>query len=582
MFYLFTLRLVPVFPFFLVNLLMGFTQISTWNFFWISQLGMLPATAAYVLAGTELQEITSLNDLLKPSFWLTLTLLGLLPVLLNSLLKYYKTKKFLKRYKKPKVFNYNFIVIGGGSAGLVSSLIGSTLKAKVALIEKHKMGGDCLNTGCVPSKAFIKSAKVASLVKKSQDFGISAELKQVDFHQVMGRVQGIIRKIEPHDSVERYTGLGVDCFKGRAFIRSPYEVEVQGQILTAKNLVLATGARPYIPDLPGLNLVNALTSDSVWQLQTLPNRLVVLGGGPIGCELAQSFARLGSRVLLIELKDRILSQEDPEVSSLLQHHLEAEGVEILTKFKALEVLVKENSQKFLRCQSGAIEKLLEFDEIVLALGRVANVEGFGLEELQLELTPAKTLAVNEYMQTTNYPNIFVCGDVAGPFQFTHMAAHQAWYAAINALMKPFKKFKVDNRVVPRCTFTDPEIARVGLNEVEACAQKIPFRVSRYEFSGFDRAVTESENHGFVKVLTPPNSDKILGVTTVGPRAGDTLAEFVLAMKYNIGLNKILSTIHAYPTYAEGNKFAAGVWKKSTAPQWALRLSEKFMSWRRRS
>jgi len=480
--------------------------------------------------------------------------------------------------KKPKKFEYNLIAIGAGSAGLVSTYIGATVKAKVALIEKHKMGGDCLNTGCVPSKALIRSAKLLYEASNSKKYGIEKCDTQFNFSDVMERVQNVIGKVEPHDSVERYTGLGVDCIQGEAKIVSPWEVEVNGKRLTTRSIVLATGARPLVPKIPGLETVEYLTSDNIWNLRELPKRLVVLGGGPIGCELIQCFARFGSQVTQVEMAPRLMPREDADAAEEVTRQFKSEGINVAVDHKALRV-EKDNDGDVLVCEHQGKEVRFGFDKILLALGRKANIEGFGLEELGIKINQRGTIDANELMQT-NYPNIYVCGDAAGPFQFTHVASHQAWYAAVNALFAPFWSFKADYRVIPWATFTDPEVARVGLSEDEAKQKNIEVEVTRYGIDDLDRAIADGNDHGFVKVLTAPGKDKILGATIVGSHAGDLLAEFVLAMKWGIGLNKLLGTIHIYPTMAEANKYAAGNWKRAHAPQTALRWAEKFFRWRR--
>lgn len=577
-FYLFTLRLVPAFPFFLVNLLMGLTNIRTYKYFFVSQIGMLPGTFVYVNAGTQISKIDSLKGILSPELLLSFTLLGILPLMSKKIIGYFRSRKFLARYKKPKSFDYNMVVIGGGSAGLVSAYIAAAVKAKVALIEKHKMGGDCLNTGCVPSKAIIRSAKIFNYLKRAEEFGLENVSPTLRFSKVMDRVHRVIREIEPHDSVERYGSLGVECITGEAKILSPYEVKVNGKVLTTKNIVVATGARPFVPKIPGLENIKYLTSDNVWEIRELPNRLVVLGGGPIGSELAQAFNRLGSKVTQVEMASRILPREDADAAEEVAKAFAKEGVRVLTAHKALRI-EKGSNGNVLICEHAGKEVSIEFDQILLAIGRQANVKGFGLEELNIEISNRGTIVADEFLRT-NYPNIYVCGDVTGPFQFTHTSSHQAWYCAVNSLFGPFKTYKVDYRVIPWCTFTDPEVARVGINEIEAKEQGIEYQVTKYGIDDLDRAIADSEAHGFVKVLTPPGSDKILGVTIVGHHAGDIIAEYVTCMKYDLGLNKILGTIHIYPTLSEANKYAAGVWKKQNAPQAALRFLAKFHAWRR--
>lgn len=579
-FYLFTLRLVPIFPFFLINLVMGLTSIRTLTYFFVSQIGMLPGTFVYVNAGTQLAKIDSLNGILSPEILLSFSLIGVLPLLSKWGLGIYRAGKYLRKYKKPKSFDYNMVVIGGGSGGLVSAYIAAAIKAKVALVEKHKMGGDCLNTGCVPSKALIRSAKIFNYFKRAKEFGFEHPSVKMDFSKVMERVQKIIKEIEPHDSIERYSKMGVECFQGTAKILSPYEVDVNGKILKTRNIVVATGASPLVPPLPGLSEMSYLTSDTLWNLRMLPRRLIVLGGGPIGCELAQSFARFGSEVSLVEMAPRILNREDEEVSSFVTEKFRNEGVSVLVGHKALRFETTDKNERNLVCESLGRELRIPFDEVLIALGRKANVKGFGLEELGVEISSKGTVVADQYLRVTNYPNIYVVGDVTGPYQFTHTASHQAWYVAVNALFSPFKKYKVDYRVIPWCTFTDPEVARVGLNEIEAKETGIAYEVTRYGIDDLDRAIAEGEAHGFIKLLTHPGSDRILGATIVGSHAGEIIAEYVAAMKHGLGLNKILGTIHIYPTFAEANKYAAGVWKRSNAPQKALEFLSKYHKWRR--
>ena len=582
-FYLFTLRLVPAFPFFVINVVMGLTSMKTWTFFWVSQVGMLAGTIVFVYAGQQLSGITSLKGILSPGLIGAFILIGILPIIAKKIVDGVRSRKVYARWadKKPTHFDRNVVVIGGGSAGLVTSYIAAAVKAKVTLVERHQMGGDCLNTGCVPSKALIRSAKLLNHISRSKEFGIASASAQWDFAEVMERVQNVINEIEPHDSVARYSALGVDCVKGSAKILSPWEVEVtlengNKQKLTTKNIVIAAGAKPLIPPIPGLQECKPLTSDNVWNIRVLPKRLVVLGGGPIGSELTQCFARLGSKVTQVEMLPRIMIREDAEVSALVQKKFEAEGVDVLVSHKAKQVVV-ENGEKFLVVESEGVEKRIAFDEILCAVGRVANTTGYGLEELGI---PAKKVVeTNEYLETI-YPNIFACGDVAGPYQFTHTAAHMAWFASVNALFGKFKKFKVDYSVVPWATFTDPEVARVGINEQEAIEQKIAHDVHVYGIDELDRAIADGEAHGFVKVVTPKGSDKILGATIVGEHAGDLLVEFVAAMKHGFGLEGILGTIHIYPTMGEANKYAAGVYKRSTATVGKLAVAKAMNDWTR--
>jgi pyruvate/2-oxoglutarate dehydrogenase complex dihydrolipoamide dehydrogenase (E3) component/uncharacterized membrane protein YdjX (TVP38/TMEM64 family) len=581
-FYLFTLRLIPAIPFFAINLAMGLTPMRTWQFYWVSQCGMLAGTIVYVNAGTQLASISTPAGILSPGLIGAFVLLGIFPLVAKRLVDAAKARRVYARWAgaKPRAFDRNLVVIGAGSAGLVSAYIAAAVKAKVTLVEKHRMGGDCLNTGCVPSKALIKSARVLAQIRRAREYGLKSATAEFDFADIMERVQRVVRTVEPHDSAERYTGLGVECLKGEARIVSPWTVEVQSadgrkRTLTTRAIVIAAGARPFIPPIPGIEKVGCLTSDTVWGLRELPKRLVVLGGGPIGSELAQAFARFGSRVTQVEMLPRLLPREDPEFSEMVASRFRAEGIDVRTGHKARQFL----EEKILVCEHEGREVRIEFDALLCAVGRVANTGGYGLEELGIPLTKARTVETNEFLQTI-YPNIYACGDVAGPYQFTHVGAHQAWFASVNSLFGTFKKFRADYSVIPWATFTDPEVARVGLNELEAKERNIPYEVSVYGIDDLDRAIADEEAHGMVKVLTVPGKDRILGVTIAGEHAGDLVAEFVAAMRHGFGLNKILGTIHIYPTLAEANKYAAGVWKKAHAPQRLLAWLEKLHAWMR--
>jgi dihydrolipoamide dehydrogenase len=580
--YLFTLRLVPVFPFFMINLAMGLTAIKTRTFYWVSQVGMLAGTIVYINAGTQLGKLKSLSDILSPGLIGSFILLGVFPLMANKIVEAIKANKVYANWTKPARFDNNIIVIGAGSGGLVTAYIAAAVKAKVTLIEKHKMGGDCLNTGCVPSKALIRSARLLNHIRRAAEFGIKKADADFDFADVMNRVQSIILTVEPHDSAQRYSDLGVEVIEGEARILSPWEVQVistgETRTLTTRSIVIAAGSFPFVPPIPGVEEVDYLTSDNIWALRELPRRLIVLGGGPIGSELAQCFARFGSKVTQIEMAPRLLIREDSDASELVMAKFRQEDIDVLVNHKAKRFII-EKGEKILVAEHQGQEVRIPFDRVLLAIGRNANIKGYGLEELGVELSPKHTIAINDF-QETNYPNIFACGDVAGPYQFTHTAAHQAWYASVNALFGSFKKFRTDNSVIPWATFTDPEVARVGLNEQDAKEKKMAYEVSTYPIGDLDRAIADGEAHGFVKVLTQPGKDRILGVTIVGEHAGDLLAEFVLAMKHNIGLNKLLGTIHIYPTMAEANKYAAGVWKRNHAPQFMLRCAEHFHAWRR--
>ncbi|MDP4919308.1 MAG: FAD-dependent oxidoreductase [Burkholderiaceae bacterium] len=582
-FYLLTLRLVPLFPFWLINLLMGLTTLGARRFYIVSQIGMLVGTAVYVNAGTQLAAIDTAADVLSPGLIASLVLLGVFPLMAKVMVGALQRRKLYARWPRPARFDRNLVVIGAGAGGLVSAYIAAAVRAKVTLIEGHKMGGDCLNYGCVPSKALIRSAKAMKQLRNAHRLGIRDVLGEVDFAGVMRRVHEVIGAIEPHDSVERYTLLGVEVLKGHARITSPWTVEIRqadGSVrtLTTRSIVIAAGASPFVPPIPGLKEAEFLTSDTIWGLTELPKRLVVLGGGPIGCELAQSFACLGSAVTQVEMAPRLMLREDPEVSDLVAASLRVDGVNVLTSHQAIRVEVYEGEKRLI-VRHGDEELPIAFDQLLCAVGRRPRVTGYGLEELGIPLTPQKTIQTNAFLQTL-YPNIYAVGDVAGPFQFTHTAAHQAWYASVNALFGRFKRFKADYSVIPWATFTDPEVARVGLSETEAREQGVAYEVTRYDMDDLDRAIADGTAHGFVKVLTVPGKDKILGVTIVGEHAGDLLAEYVLAMKYGLGLNKILGTIHTYPTLSEANKYAAGQWKRAHAPHRLLGWLARFHAWER--
>ena len=580
-FYLFALRLVPAFPFFAVNLAMAVTPLRTWTFYWVSQLGMLLGTAVYVNAGAELGQIDSLSlsGILSPTLIVSFTLLGLFPLIARKILARLQSRKVLRRFRKPRRFDTNLVVIGAGSGGLVSALIAATVKARVTLIERHLMGGDCLNTGCVPSKSLLRSAKMLSYIARARDYGFKSAAAEFDFAEIMERVQRIIKVIEPHDSVERYTELGVDCIMGDAAITSPWSVRVNDRSITTRNIIIATGGSPFVPPIPGLAGANYYTSDTIWELRSLPNRFVVLGGGPIGCEMAQAFSRFGAEVTMVEQYSHLLMREDADVIAFMQDRFAAEGIRLLTKHLALRVESAGGAHALICRNEKDEEVAAPFDAILVAVGRRPNTSGLGLEEVGVALGERGTVEVDQYLRST-VPTIYACGDVAGPFQFTHTASHQAWYASVNALFSPFKQFKADYSVIPWTTFTDPEVARVGLNEQDAERQGIPVEVTRFQLGDLDRALADEEGQGFIKVLTPPGKDRILGVTIVGHHAGDLIAEFITAMKWNLGLKKIMGTIHVYPTLTEANKFAASAWRKNHAPEGLLKWVEKFHSLRR--
>ena len=577
-FYLFTLRLVPLFPFFVINLVMGLTPMRTAVYYLVSQLGMLPGTFVYVNAGTHMGKIESLQGILSPGLIVSFALLGIFPLVAKKIVTVLRNRKVYAGFSRPRKFDYNLVVIGAGSAGLVTAYIAAAVGARVALIEKDRMGGDCLNTGCVPSKALIRSAKMLAYARRAPEFGFDKTTVDFDFARVMERVQRVIQKVEPHDSVERYTALGVECIRDEARVTSPFTVAAGGRELTTRSIVVATGARPFVPPITGIDRVGYLTSDNVWQLRRLPERLVVLGGGPIGCEMAQAFSRLGSRVTQVEMMPRILAREDEDISLRMRETFESEGIRVLTGHRAREVAAGSGGNVLI-CEADGRDVSVPFDEILVAVGRVPTTGGVGLEKMGVAFDKRGIIDTDPYLRT-NFPNILCAGDVVGSYQFTHTAAHQAWFASVNALFGAFKSFKVDYRVIPWATFTDPEVARVGINRQEALAAGIDCEVTEFGIADLDRAIADSEEQGLVRVLTRPGTDKILGVTIVGAHAGDIISEYILAMKHGLGLNKILGTIHIYPTLAEANKYAAGAWKKAHAPEKLLRWIASFHRWRR--
>ncbi len=582
-FYLFTLRLIPVFPFFVINVLMALTALKTWTFYWVSQLGMLLGTVIYVNAGTQLATLNSTGDILSIDLIISLCVVGLLPITAKLFIGLIRRKRIYARWTRPKQFDYNLIVIGGGAAGLVSSYIGAAVNARVVLIEKHKMGGDCLNTGCVPSKALIKTAQFLEQARQSKKLGLDKAEVHYEYSDVIKRVQKIIKKIEPHDSRERYTELGVECMQGAATITSPWTVTVDGthgqQEISARSIIVAAGASPVVPHLPNIDQIQYVTSDTIWDMKDLPKKLIVIGGGAIGCELAQAFKRLGSEVILIESENRILIKEDSKVTEIIENQLTDEGVTVLTRHRA-KGFIKEKGTQVLVCDSPNGEVRLTFDVILFAIGRRANINGYGLETIDAISDEDIILPTNDFLET-RYPNIYACGDVTGRMQFTHAAAHQAWHAVVNSLFGTFKKFPIDFSAVPWATFTHPEIARVGVNEEEARMTNLPYEITTYGIDDLDRAITDSEDRGFIRVLTQPGSDKIIGVTIVCEGASEIISEFVLAMKYKLGLNKILATTHIYPTFSEANKYVAGEWKRNNKPERLLRILKIFHQMRRR-
>ncbi len=578
--YLFSLRLIPLFPFWIINLVMGLMPIKVRTYYWVSQLGMLAGTFVFVNAGASLGAIDELSTagILTPKVLLSFALLAVFPFIARYFLADLQHRKALTGFKRPKTFDANLLVIGAGSAGLVSAYIAATVRAKVMLVEKASMGGDCLNTGCVPSKALIRAAKSVRDIEKANNFGINVGVPEVDFAAVMARVQDVISEIEPHDSVERFTRLGVDCVAGQARIISPWQVEIDGRQVSAEKIILATGASPIIPPIPGLADTDPLTSENLWQLQTLPKRLLIMGGGAIGCEMAQAFQRLGAQVILVDAMPQLLPREDADMVARVTKTLIDEGVQIITNGEITAFTAQGPEHRAFISGSDGNQLTVEFNRVLVAVGRRANTSGFGLEELGVAANDNGTVAVDQFLRTS-CPTIFAAGDVAGPYQLTHAAGHQAWFAGVNALFGQFKKFAVDYRVMPQVIFIDPQFARVGLNALEASEQGIEVEVTVYDLSDLDRAIADGDAYGMVKVLTAAGTDRILGAAIVGPQAGELITEYVTAMKHNLGLNKILATIHSYPTLSEANKYVAGEWKRKHVPERLLHWVAKYYRWK---
>lgn len=574
-FYLLFLRLVPAFPFFLVNLVMALTPIRAWTYYWVSQLGMLPATLIYVNAGTQIAKISSPSDIASPSMIFAFVLLGILPFITKGIISALKNNRAYKKFNKPHSFEYNTVVLGGGSAGLVAGYTTSTLQGKVALVERHQMGGDCLNTGCVPSKSILRSAKFVADIKDFASYGLSNANYELEFKNIMARVHDKISIIEPKDSVARYTELGVHCEQGDAVVLSPWEVNVNDKILTAKNIIIATGATPALPNITDLDQIPYFTTDTIWSLTELPKKLLIIGAGPIGCELGQAFARLGSKVTIVYKQATILPNEDETAAKLVEASLLKDNVSLLTNFNSDKFINDFDNYSLVGSQDDAFTTI-SFTHLLIATGRKANIGG--LEVLNLDLDEKGRIATNDTLQT-KYPNIYACGDVTSSMQYTHTASHQAWYAAFNALFHPLKKFKCTLDNIPRAVFTDPEITSLGITEKQAIEQGITHQVTTFPMDDIDRAITDNATTGFIKVITPAKGDKILGVCIVGEHASELIAEFVLAKTNGLGLNKILKTVHIYPTRSEINRMVAGKWRRSKLTKRTLDLLKKFQSWR---
>lgn len=613
-FYVLSLRLIPLVPFGLVNVLMGLTRMPAWRFYLFSQIGMLPATVIYVQAGTQLGQLQSVSDILRPQVGAALIALALAlactPWLARRLLAWLRRRTVAARWKRPVRFDYNLIVIGGGAGGLVSAYVAAHAQARVALVEAGEMGGDCLNRGCVPSKALVHSARIAHLARHAAGFGIYTGPVQVDFAAVMQRVRSIIAAIAPNDSPERYRAMGVEVLQAYAYIVDPWTVELRrsGQAperISARSIIVATGSRAAVPAIAGLQDSGYVTSDTLWdaleRTATLPRRIAIVGGGPVGCELAQALARLGAQVSLVEAAPAVLSQEDADVSALVQSALSADGVRVYTGHQVLrcetlpahagadKLLVLRQSaalggQASAMPSTSAAQKdefALPYDLLLCATGRQARLRGFGLEALGI--ASDRHLHTDAYLQTL-IPSIYAAGDVVGPYQFTHAAAHQAWYAAVNALLDGWGAMRPDYSVLPTAVYVAPEVARVGINEQQAKARGIAYEVTRFELAGLDRAICDAAQGavpaGFVKVLTVPGRDTLLGVSIVGEHAAELLASYALAMRQGIGLKTILATIHSYPTLSESAKQVAGQWQRAHLPAATMPWLARWHRWRR--
>ena len=458
---------------------------------------------------------------------------------------------------------YNVVVIGAGTAGLVTAAGTAGLGGRVGLIERNLMGGDCLNFGCVPSKALISSARLIRRIRESEKWGLDRQEPQFDFEKVFERMRARRAKIAPNDSQERFESLGVDVFHSEARFVSPHEVEVNGQRLRAKNFVIATGSRAVIPKIEGIDSVPYFTNETIFdELEEKPQSMIVLGGGPIGCELTQTFCRLGTHVTMIQRGDQLLPREDRDVAEFLERRLINEGVRIIKNANARAVAVTDAGKvalEFLDRQSAQMaERTFFADALLVAIGRSPNLQSLDLKSAGVDVNE-RGVRVTDYLQTSQR-HIYAVGDVIGPFLFTHMADAQARVVVRNILMPfQFLRQKMDYSVVPWCTYSDPEVAHVGLGEKEAQQKNLDYDLFVVPLEDVDRAVVESEDAGFAKILTRKGSGKILGATIIAPHAGDLLHEFVLAMNAKIGLGKISSIIHAYPTFAElarkaGDKF----------------------------
>jgi len=481
-------------------------------------------------------------------------------------------------WKNPKpASRYNLVVIGAGTAGLVCAAGAAGLGAKVALIERHLMGGDCLNVGCVPSKAVIRAARAAAAVRDAGEFGVHVpEGVTVDFGQAMERMRRLRAAIAPHDSVKRFSDLGIDVFIGDGRFVDAHTVEVAGERLAFKKAVIATGARAAAPPIQGLEEISYLTNETVFSLTELPRRLAVIGAGPIGCEMAQAFARFGSEVLLVETMHGILPREDADASAIVLESMQKDGVKLLCCGKDLKLAKADGGKIRLTVESHGKGYDEVVDHLLVAVGRAPNVENLGLEKAGVTFNK-KGVQVNDRLQTTR-PDIYAAGDICSPYQFTHAADFMARIVIRNALF--FGRAGASALTIPWCTYTEPEIAHVGLFEKQALEQGIAIDTFTRELSEVDRAILEGHTNGLARVHVRKGTDKIVGATIVAPNAGDMISEITLAMTHKLGIGQIANTIHPYPTQAEVIRQIGDAYNRTRLTPFAKSLFSRLMAWRR--
>ncbi len=576
-FYLVSLRLIPIVPFVLLNPALGLTRVGLWTFWWTTQLGMLPGHAIYVNAGRQLVRIDSLSGILSPGMITTLVLLAVFPLVATRLLTSYKARLAYRGWRRPKHFERNLVVVGGGTGGLATARIAASLCARVSLLERERLGGVAMHEGGVPARALRRQANRLHGLRSDPRVASSLDVAG-GFSQAMDDMQRLTRAAMKSASSEHYARLGVEVIMAEGRLSSPWTVEAGGRSLSSRAIVIATGSRPCVPPIAGLEAIEPLTCDNLWDLREPPGRLLVLGGGAGACEFAQSFQRLGCQVTLVSERETLLEQEDPEAAGVVLAALRADGVELQLGLAPLRVEV-DGDECLLVCRRGEEgEQALPFDRLLLALGQHADIRGLGLDELGLRCGEDGSLEVDEYL-TTRFPNIYAVGSVAGPYGAPHVAEHQAWYAAVNALFGDFKRFAVSERVIPRAVFTTPEVASVGLSEPEARAQGTEFDVTRVPLGALSGAIAEEAGEGFIKVLTERGKDRILGVSIVGEQASETLAGFVVAMKHKIGMNRLADTVHLGATLGDASRLLAETWQRQHRPLRLLRWAERLNRWR---